>query len=189
MKVITDNEIAALLPFVSGRSYLGFLDRPHLSIASFDADPDIENCWKMSLCEHGGETFTKGRHFLNALLVFLERCGVSHAELAKVEWIESIPVKRSDTLNIVSEAPSGPLVYFITASNKDNIKIGCASCPEDRLDYLQTGSPVRLKLLGVMEGGRKKERELHNQFAHLRQHGEWFERSESLLNFIKANAR
>jgi hypothetical protein len=65
-------------------------------------------------------------------------------------------------------------VYFVTARQVDLVKIGCASDPFRRLDYLQTSSPVELTLEAIYPGAYDRERELHARFAQLRVRGEWF---------------
>jgi hypothetical protein len=78
-------------------------------------------------------------------------------------------------------------VYFIQAEGVGRIKIGHTSRePASRLRCLQTSSPARLTLLGTIKGGARREREVHQMFAHLRVTGEWFEPGKDLLDFIKA---
>ena len=74
-------------------------------------------------------------------------------------------------------------VYFIQSADGP-IKIGSASDVNARLGSLQTGSPEKLTLLGAIEGGEARERELHQQFAATRLRGEWFAPSAALLRLI-----
>lgn len=77
-------------------------------------------------------------------------------------------------------------VYFVQQGD-GHIKIGIASDVTSRISELQTGSPVPLRLLGVMaNAGRKTEAELHRRFSSLRQSGEWFRPERELLKFIAA---
>lgn len=80
-------------------------------------------------------------------------------------------------------------LYFITAHPDDMpdapIKIGISFHPEARLAELQASSPARLIFLRVRTGGRKAERRYHEQFASDRLHGEWFRRSEPLMQAIR----
>jgi hypothetical protein len=64
------------------------------------------------------------------------------------------------------------MIYFI--QSKQYVKIGFSDNPESRLKELQTGSPVKLKLLGTMPGCFQTESELHKIFSHKRTNGEWF---------------
>ncbi|MDX0227156.1 hypothetical protein GOC26_23245 [Sinorhizobium meliloti] len=54
------------------------------------------------------------------------------------------------------------------------VKIGRAVAPEIRFDTLQSGSPVKLDLVGYIDGDHACERELHDRFKCYRAHGEWF---------------
>lgn len=72
--------------------------------------------------------------------------------------------------------------YFIQGCDGGPVKIGFALDPEKRLGYLQCGSPVRLVLLGAIEGNH--ERVLHKKFASIRQHNEWFHPDKELADFI-----
>lgn len=65
-------------------------------------------------------------------------------------------------------------VYFIVDVLSGTVKIGKASDPSNRFQSLQTGSSVRLFLIGVIDGDRVEERELHERFADARVRGEWF---------------
>lgn len=74
-------------------------------------------------------------------------------------------------------------VYFI-ASASGPIKIGKAINPMQRMKELQTSSPERLNLLGVLFGDIILEQKLHLEFKELRLTGEWFRREERLLQYI-----
>ncbi len=75
-------------------------------------------------------------------------------------------------------------VYFIQAGGRDGyIKIGTAKSVTRRLANLQSASPVTLKLLHCIDGGKDTEREIHFRFAHRRLRGEWFIPGEDLLDF------
>lgn len=77
-----------------------------------------------------------------------------------------------------------PGVYFVRAGNR--IKIGMSSDVPRRVKSLQTASSEPLQLLAIKQGGRAEEKSLHDRFAHLRQHGEWFTAAPELLAFIAA---
>lgn len=73
-------------------------------------------------------------------------------------------------------------VYFIKAFGERDlvrIKIGKAKDPEERLKTLQTGSPVKLKLIGVIKCKSSAhayhvEKLAHDRFYKQRKRGEWF---------------
>ncbi|MEU3363876.1 MarR family transcriptional regulator [Streptomyces pseudogriseolus] len=66
-------------------------------------------------------------------------------------------------------------VYVIGSPVVRPVKIGVSDDPEARLDDLQTGSPVPLVLLWQVHGGQRLEIALHERFAAVRTHGEWFD--------------
>jgi len=77
------------------------------------------------------------------------------------------------------------MIYLVKSNDK--VKIGCTSNPVSRICELQVGSPYELEVLLVMDGTRKHEKALHNQFAELRRSGEWFECAPAILEFVDAN--
>lgn len=78
----------------------------------------------------------------------------------------------------------GVMVYFVSTT-AGMVKIGSAVDVLARLGELQVGSPVTLALLGVIDGGRLREKQIHKQFAHLRVRGEWFRGTPELSAYIK----
>jgi hypothetical protein len=82
-----------------------------------------------------------------------------------------------------------PFVYFLQAECNGLIKIGYTlNGPMKRFKSIAYMSPVPLKLLGVIRGLRSVEADLHRDFAHLRDHGEWFQPGPELLNLIETKA-
>jgi hypothetical protein len=74
-------------------------------------------------------------------------------------------------------------VYFIDGG--DNIKIGFTRSIRQRLKSLQAASPVPLKVICVVKGGKLREAAFHETFAHLRVHGEWFRSTRELREYIE----
>lgn len=81
-------------------------------------------------------------------------------------------------------------VYFVRAETTGLIKIGISRDMAQRLKALQTGSPDKLAVLGVIRCDRPvdKEREFHARFRAQHSHGEWFRPSPALEAFIAAEA-
>ena len=77
-------------------------------------------------------------------------------------------------------------VYFIQAVNGGPIKIGLAKDPQARLAKIQLMSPVKLKLLAVMEGEYPQEQAVHMHFGNIHSHGEWFYDTPELMSFISS---
>lgn len=82
----------------------------------------------------------------------------------------------------------GSTVYVIGADGVSLVKIGRAVDVAHRLQNLQSGSPVKLRLLGVYAGidGRILERSLHTELAPARRHGEWFDLGPDPLAVVNA---
>lgn len=76
-------------------------------------------------------------------------------------------------------------VYFVHAPDANLVKIGATTNLRARLLALQNASPVPLVLIQSIAGGKDEERVLHQRWAHLRSHGEWFEASPELMHFIR----
>src|SRR5688572_7253664 len=80
-------------------------------------------------------------------------------------------------------------VYFIRQVGGGPVKIGFTGDPEIRLEALQTASPHRLEIIGVIRGGAALEEALHLGFAACRMAGEWFQEAAELLDYINRRAR
>jgi hypothetical protein len=82
------------------------------------------------------------------------------------------------------------MIYFIQAEDVGSIKIGHTSgSVNKRLAELQTGSPVRLRVIGVMPGTPQDEMNLHRAFACSRVQGEWFHPTRDLILFVARKCR
>jgi len=68
-------------------------------------------------------------------------------------------------------------VYLVRAIGTDYYKIGSTRSVGSRMDQLRNTSPFDLALIDSAPSERAQhiERSLHNQLAHHRHHGEWFE--------------
>jgi len=78
-------------------------------------------------------------------------------------------------------------VYFVGSEGSRLIKIGKASNYDKRLRELQCGSASKLHMIGLMPGGKPVEAKLHKRFHHLHDHGEWYEGTDELWEFIVRN--
>lgn len=90
-----------------------------------------------------------------------------------------------DTLRCETE-----FIYFVLNTHCSAVKIGRAKDVDKRLKSLQSASPVRLKVLKIIDTKAGKEaknleKSLHERFAHLRLTGEWFRYEDELLEYIK----
>lgn len=82
------------------------------------------------------------------------------------------------------------MIYFVRGGT--SVKIGFVenrNMLQDRLSSLQTGSPLVLSILGIMEGDRRAEQELHVKYASIRYLNEWFHLTSEIVDFIEENCR
>jgi hypothetical protein len=73
-------------------------------------------------------------------------------------------------------------VYFFACG--DLIKIGRSKRPLRRLSVIRSSSAHDVVALGVVVGGEIIEAAIHDEFAHLRDHGEWFRRGPEIDRFL-----
>jgi hypothetical protein len=65
-------------------------------------------------------------------------------------------------------------IYAVQPLGGGNIKFGQALNVKSRFSGIQTGSPVRLRLLGSVYVPEPVEAEIHDYLKDHRSHGEWF---------------
>jgi len=76
-------------------------------------------------------------------------------------------------------------VYFMRRKLDGAVKIGFTDRdPMARLREIQNAAGLELELLVSIEGDRRDEHQLHDDFAQYRQHGEWFTACEDLVELI-----
>jgi hypothetical protein len=84
----------------------------------------------------------------------------------------------------------GHCVYVIASDQNDLVKIGYTSDDLARVKALRTGNPARLRIIRLVPGGQKVERDFHVEFAQSRTHGEWFKFHPDMMTFqSKASQR
>jgi hypothetical protein len=81
------------------------------------------------------------------------------------------------------------VIYFAQAECGGPIKIGYADAVGERVADLQIAMPQRLVVLGVMDGTRSTENEMHRRLHHIRVRGEWFQDCHELRRLIAEYAR
>jgi hypothetical protein len=79
------------------------------------------------------------------------------------------------------------VVYFVASG--DFIKIGFSRSMKSRMQKFFTESPLPAILLHNEPGTFKTEKSLHRQFGHLRAKGEWFRKTQELLDYIEERKR
>ena len=78
-------------------------------------------------------------------------------------------------------------LYVIAPLSGDLVvKIGISNDPFERLECLQIGSPIQLRIVGMMPGTRLMEKRLHDALAKHQAHGEWFKFDGDVKKVVKA---
>ncbi len=75
------------------------------------------------------------------------------------------------------------MVYFILCNN-DFVRIGFSDDVTRRLANLKSGNPYPLRLIGVLDGDKKREKLYHCQYINSRSHGDWFRLTEDIQQFM-----
>lgn len=86
-------------------------------------------------------------------------------------------------LPTATSSPAGR-IYFVAAPEASRIKIGFSNNPDKRIASLMTSSAYKLETIAVIEGSREQEQALHQRFAHLRVHREWFADCSEIRDFV-----
>lgn len=76
------------------------------------------------------------------------------------------------------------MIYFVQHGEGGAIKIGTAINVRHRIDSLQSSCPEKLRLLAVIHGGIREEREAHEALKDHRIRGEWFSPNAVVLDYI-----
>ena len=75
------------------------------------------------------------------------------------------------------------MIYLIS-HNDQFLKVGYTNNIKNRLSQLQCSSPIKLKLLHLIDGDTSLESDIHNMFKHIGTSGEWFKYDESILDYF-----
>jgi len=82
------------------------------------------------------------------------------------------------------------MIYFLQGIEGGGpIKIGYSHDFKTRIGHNEWNVKRRLRVLGVINGARAEEVQLHRRFHHLRVKREWFKPEPNLLTYIADNAR
>jgi len=186
MEQIAFHEAADLFPLMEGEEYKALFDGGVIMVEPSTHD-GFWYCsfyeWETQLVSYSDRPI---RHDgIAGLLAFWNAPANLAWRSTPAEPREGCPWTPTERL----KTTNSDTVYFIRSLCGGPVKIGRASSPEDRLADIQRMSPFKLHVLLELPGGAKFERELHQRFAHLRSHGEWFQSAPELLDFIKEARR
>lgn len=73
---------------------------------------------------------------------------------------------------------------YIIGHETGPVKIGYTTNIEKRLQAIQTGYPYKLEIIASFRGGLREESIIHRRYSRSRLHGEWFERTQDIKEFI-----
>lgn len=76
-------------------------------------------------------------------------------------------------------------VYYVASHDDRYVKIGSAKDPIERFTYIQSSNAYRVRFVHIEPGNFDVEYARHEQFRHLRHHGEWFEVRDELEVFLR----
>jgi len=77
-----------------------------------------------------------------------------------------------------------PVVYFIATHDDRYVKIGTTTRIVSRLSQIQTSHPEDVRLLGITQGSRNREKVWHDRWSHLHTRGEWYRLTPELRDAI-----
>lgn len=83
-----------------------------------------------------------------------------------------------------SAAQTEGFVYFIACG--PYVKIGYSYSPLERAASMATNNPYPCALIGLVRGGKIREKEIHGQFAANRHRNEWFHLTPEVRSAISA---
>lgn len=82
------------------------------------------------------------------------------------------------------------MVYFIGNKLYNYVKIGhTVNNVKGRLVSLQVGCPFDLEILGIVDGNKNTEKQLHKKFDEYWIRGEWFKLCWPIYKYIKEYVR
>lgn len=124
--------------------------------------------------------------------------GCNEAEKARAarvyrDYTLSLPWEARPSRTLFAKQDRKPesecVVYFISCDQPDYpIKVGSTTNVEKRLAQIQNACPWPLRVLAVAAGGSSVEREIHRAFREDRLSGEWFKRTNGLMEIISKAA-
>lgn len=120
-----------------------------------------------------------------SMLPSLEGMNIDRSLIDKLLSLnEHASVEPAPVLPEVTEPVQIGYIYFVAAPEANRIKIGYSAQPQQRIHSLMTSSAYKLETLAIIIGSREQEQAMHQQFAHLRVHWEWFSDCAEIRSFI-----
>jgi hypothetical protein len=76
------------------------------------------------------------------------------------------------------------VIYFVRDTATGRVKIGYSADPWSRMVKMQADCPGELVLVGIIDGDRAVEADVHRRFGAHRERGEWFRAEGELAAFL-----
>lgn len=76
------------------------------------------------------------------------------------------------------------MIYYIGSEEHPYIKIGYTKDLVRRLTKMQSDSPFTLVVYKTIEGDSLLEEKIHKRFHHLHKRGEWYKKTEEILDEV-----
>lgn len=77
------------------------------------------------------------------------------------------------------------MIYVISATGTEFVKVGIARNPVHRMKCLQTGQPTKLVILAIADWPNSAERRIHVALSQFRVEGEWFRSGPQIDRLVK----
>lgn len=136
--------------------------------------------------------YRRGKAILNAWLAKRYECVYRETQAGgAIDVYHAAPTMRemawanlTATSQFVRVTRETEVVYVVQPESLQRVKIGSAKNVGKRIVDLQIGCPLRLRLVAQMVCIKSMEFMIHQAFEAERLHGEWFELSPRLIDFI-----
>ena len=109
--------------------------------------------------------------------------------LCKAHYSECLAAEESALREATKKTKGCVYLYAVSANVKPKrVKLGISSDPESRTSNMQTGCPVKLKLMGYVLASYALESAVHEMLSEYRIRGEWFRYEGLVKRFVDAIA-
>lgn len=180
------------MDFRPRKKYIGSTDGFSIEMYPQEVDRKYKNkglvvvyYWHVRLMNYGVPKKVRVSLGQKGVLELLEKYGYLPEDL---QWVseDCFPHENNPWMaKIENTLVRSDCVYFILAEGANRVKIGIATDLCNRFHHISTASPFPVTLLLSIRGSYKEERALHEKFAHLRVHCEWFLYTDELKAFIE----
>jgi T5orf172 domain len=111
---------------------------------------------------------------ISLLLQYIKLQGLDLPEICTPYFLYKAYLVKHDLCGERERTQKTSKVYFIHDKKSRSVKIGTSTDTPERLYSLQIGNSNSLSIIGVIDGNRKLEKELHKTFRKHHIRGEWF---------------